>query len=310
MNGILQDRPGSGSRPIETLTSSRAVTASYALVAETIKDGSGLTVETASYALVAKSVEASSSLVVETASYAREAGKVGSGTTGSSNQPVFWSNGTPVVADEIPTSKTGSWDNAASWLGDNSASIGFTASTLTVTASYGKATEFSASWNPSSSNQNINITIPVSASHVGAVAVENFEEYTASVSGVYVPIAGGQISGNLVVAGNLVVSGTISGIETPESVSYATSASEAIHAVSASNVVSASYASSSTTASYALIAESVKEGGSLVVETASYAFEAANAVTASYALVAETLQNGVVEISGSAEVDDSNVPFL
>lgn len=88
------------------------------------------------------------------------------------------------------------------------------------------------------------------------------------------------------------------------SASYSTQAHSSISASYSKNsdkTLSASYASASTTASYALIAEAVKDGASLVVNTASYALEAG---TASYNAEAAALRTIITNNSASWAIDN------
>ena len=127
--GNLQGTP---SRPLEMLTSSKALTASYALEAEKLS--------TAEVGGESQSIYVSDGKPVALSS-----------TIGSKTKPVYISGGKFTPADDIPTGKTGSWDNAASWLATNSGSIsGITSSVVDLNTDVERFIEKSASWDSSS----------------------------------------------------------------------------------------------------------------------------------------------------------------
>lgn len=230
--GNLQGTP---SRPLEYLTSSKAVTASYAL--ESRKLG------TADVGGPSQSMYLSGGLPVAISS-----------TIGSKTKPVYVNGGKFTPGDDIPTSKTGSWDSVANWVTLNSGSItGLTGSTTESIANVGGLLAASASWNsasqwvgsnsasisssvnkvnnlkgitfqtgtftaktyhPTGSQQTVNV--PSTAAHVGAVSTASFNAYTSSAAAAmdgYLPKTGGTITGSLTITQNLTVQGTTVSID-------------------------------------------------------------------------------------------------
>lgn len=221
--GNLQGTP---SRPLEMLTSSKAVTASYA----------------------------------ETAS------RLGVGKVGDSGNPVYFNNGIPVadsktkgIVDWVTNNsgsisgvtgssadvavrvtglegKSGSWDSSSKWVGDNSASL-LNPATLIISKSLGVPSAGNISYNPFKS-ASITIAVPSTPGHIGAAPanhthstsqVNGLDAFTASVksdlaeiSGKtgsyapkddYLPIGGGTITGSLVINNDLTVKGTTVSID-------------------------------------------------------------------------------------------------
>lgn len=230
--GNLQGTP---SRPLEYLTSSKAVTASYAL--ESRKLG------TADVGGPSQSMYLSGGLPVAVSS-----------TIGSKTKPVYVNGGRFTPGDDIPTSKTGSWDSVANWVTANSGSItGLTGSTTESIANIGGLLAASGSWNsasqwvgsnsasisasvnkvnnlkgitfqtgaftaktyhPTGSQQTVNV--PSTAAHVGAVSTASFNAYTSSAAAAmdeYLPKTGGTITGSLTITQNLTVQGTTVSID-------------------------------------------------------------------------------------------------
>lgn len=221
--GNLQGTP---SRPLEMLTSSKAVTASYA----------------------------------ETAS------RLGVNKVGDSGNPVYFNNGIPVadsktkgIVDWVTNNsgsisgatgssadvavrvtglegKSGSWDSSSKWVGDNSASL-LNPATLIISKSLGVPSAGNISYNPFKS-ASITIAVPSTPGHIGAAPanhthstsqVNGLDAFTASVksdlaeiSGKtgsyapkddYLPIGGGTITGSLVISNDLTVKGTTVSID-------------------------------------------------------------------------------------------------
>lgn len=232
-SGNLQGTP---SRPLEMLTSSKAVTASYALTASKF--------DTASVGGPSQSIFVSGGKPTPITA-----------SVGSKTQPIYVSGGKFTPADTIPTLKTGSWDNAAAWLTANSGSItGLTGSIPDVSAQVVLLVSKSASWDNAAtwvgensasitnsvekvnslkgitfqtgtftaknyhptSSSNVTVSVPSVAAHVGAVSTASFNTYTSSAAaalGNYLPITGGTLTGDLAVQGDLIVSGTTVSID-------------------------------------------------------------------------------------------------
>jgi hypothetical protein len=201
-----------------------------------------------------------------TASYAETASRLDVNKVGDSGNPVYFNNGIPVadsktkgIVDWVTNNsgsisgvtgssadvtirvnnlegKSGSWDSSSKWVGDNSASL-LKPATLIISKSLGVPSAGNISYNPFKS-ASITIAVPSTPGHIGAAPanhthstsqVNGLDAFTASVksdlaeiSGKtgsyalkddYLPITGGILTGDLAVQGDLIVSGTTVSID-------------------------------------------------------------------------------------------------
>lgn len=234
--GVFQGNlSNTGSRVLEMLTSSKAITASHALEAEKLTVGTvggngipvyfqnGLPVTDSSAKAVINWVTANSSSI--------------GGSTGS--------EAATAAAVQGLMQASGSWNSSSAWVGANSASLLSRTSSLSITASLGAPTAVSISYSPNGGNKAINIKVPSNPGHIGAasashnhtiaqvtglgavtdsvkrlesssstyVTTASFNTYTSSADGKYLPITGGTINGDLVISNNLTVRGTTVSID-------------------------------------------------------------------------------------------------
>lgn len=187
--GITNNISGTPSRPLEFLTSSKAVSASYANVAGTLAGSKGSktnpiyvsggaiqvadtipTAQTASWNAVANWVTANSDSLA--------------GYTGSSS-------GSNVQVQEL-VGKSGSWETASSWVVNNSSSVSGAVAKIDALKSLKISTGSPsvANYNPTASSD-VSIVIPSTASHIGAVATSQTSSMTvkSATSASHVPVS-------------------------------------------------------------------------------------------------------------------------
>ena len=236
---------GTGSRILEMLTSSKAVTASYAVTASRLansnvgQNGQPVYFQNGVPVADTKTRDIVNWVVANSGSI--------SGATGSSAD-------TNVQVQEL-VGKSGSWESASDWVGNNSSSISNTitkVNNLKGISFAAGATRITASYNPTSSQVIINI--PSNPGHIGAasashnhtfdqitdgtaisasvkrlevsassiknsyVTTASFNNFTQSVANGFLPITGGTLTGNLetkdvFIGGNLTVGGTTTTID-------------------------------------------------------------------------------------------------
>ena len=231
---------GTGSRVLEMLTSSKAVTASYAVTASRLSvNGVGQSGQPVYFQNGVPTADTKTQNVVNWVT--ANSGSI-SGATGSSAD-------TNIQVQEL-VGKSGSWESASDWVEGNSSSVSNTitkVSNLKGISFAAGATRITASYNPTSSQVIINI--PSNPGHIGAasashnhtfdqitdgtaisasvkrlevsassiknsyVTTASFNNFTQSVANGFLPITGGTLTGNLetkdvFISGNLTVGGT------------------------------------------------------------------------------------------------------
>lgn len=221
--GNLQGTP---SRPLEMLTSSKAVTASYAETASIL--GVGKVGDVGNPVYFNNGIPVADSKTKGIVDWVTDNSGSISGVTGSSAD----------VAVRVTNleGKSGSWDSSSKWVGDNSASL-LNPATLIISKSLGTPSAGNISYNPFKS-ASITIAVPSTPGHIGAAPanhthstsqVNGLDTFTASVksdlaeiSGKtgsyapkddYLPIGGGTITGSLVINNDLTVKGTTVSID-------------------------------------------------------------------------------------------------